>query len=171
MKWIKSGGGPLICVDGIWARCWRGIGASSKPGPNVSGHTDYERACATKDYVVGLETNGGHALILGDMPLETSVWVNQTTTIVRLFYAEPQTDFGDILEKIGDEAFHDPIESTEYRVTSGRLVVFDAALDGRGRTPDWLAFALDRGTYRVLTALAKPDTKTSLLLHRFSRVN
>jgi len=170
MKWIKSAGGPLICLDEIWAGCWRGVSASSELEPSEA-TTDYERACATEDYVAELATDGGRALILGDMPLETSVWSGQNTTIIRLFYADARTDFGDLVEKIGNEVFQNPIESTRYQIASGRMVIFDSALDGRDHGRNLLTFDIESGPYEILTATAKPDNRTSLLLHRFFRLN
>jgi hypothetical protein len=170
MEWIKSGGGPLICVDEIWARCWRGVMNSSSQEPNEQRHTDYERACAVKDYVVDIKTDGGHALVLGDMPLETSVWSRNRTTIVRLFYADARTDFDNMLSTIGDEAFQNPIESTSYQVTSGRVVIFDSAVDGQDQGRKMLKFDIAGGRYEILTATVKPDSRTSLLLHRFFHI-
>lgn len=168
MQWIKSGGGPLICVDRNWATCWRGVVAS---GPLGLECTDYERACAAKDYVNKLNLNGGSALILGDMPLETSVWSGQRLTIVRVFYADPSTEFDQIMLALGDEIFAHPIESTSYEVVSGRMVIFDSAADGRDPTRGVLPFDIENGKYKILTVTTEPNDRTSLLLHRFFLTN
>jgi hypothetical protein len=171
--WIKSSGGPLICLDEEWEVCWRGAAGSSAPVPNNIGgmHTDYERACTARDYVNKLKLNGGSALILGDMPLETSVLSQRRTTIIRLFYADAATDFDQLLVTLGDQVFQNPIESTSYKVISGRMVIFDSAADGCDRNRTVLPFDIEAGEYRVLTATAEPNDRTSLLLHGFFRTN
>ena len=161
----------MICVDESWSNCWRGVVGSSCPVHRDDTITDYNRACNIKDYVGSLRTNGGCALVLVDMPLETSVWLRGRTTIVRLFYADRDIQFEDLLSQIDNSIFINPLEVATYDVVSGRMVIFDSALTLGPQEQNFLPFNIEAGRYKILTVTAKPDSRTSVLLHRFFRVN
>ena len=88
MKWIKSGGGPLIVLEQSLARHWRGVEGNSAIGDARNAFAnDYARACAISDYVGEVEVGSGSALILGDEPLQTYVWIREdkNINIVRVY--------------------------------------------------------------------------------------
>jgi hypothetical protein len=136
------------------------------PGKLLS---DYGRACQVKDYLGAVNIDEGQALILGDMPLETSVFKHATGSpiIVRLFYADPDADIPRMLHRVSDTSFDDPEESISFDVTSGRLVIFDSAFAGAEPEKKNLTFGCAPGRYRILSKVVNPDRRTSMLLHRF----
>lgn len=170
MDWIKSGGGPLICIERELATCWRGV-AETAGGIDASVETmsDYDRACQIRDYLGTLDVRKGHALILGDMPLETSVWNDERggAFIVRLFYIDPGQDVPQILRKIDDCWFNDPDEAISFEAISGHMVIFDSAYPGVEQKKKNLLFEISPAKYRVLSKVINPNSRTSILLHKF----
>lgn len=172
VKWIKSGGGPLICVESGLAQYWLGVmGNSIARGPDSVHANDYKRACSVSDYLGKIPLSGRHAVILGDMPLETMIWrhADQVPRIVRVYYADPDVDVVEKLESISDLDFSNPVESIQVDVRSNPLIVFDAAHTGRDIPKAHLTFELAAGDYRILTKQFQPDDRTSVLVHKFER--
>jgi hypothetical protein len=171
MKSIKSGGGPLICVERVLAGSWLGTSGNSLAlGLGTGDASDYERACAVQDYLGALKLKKGMALILGDMPLETMIWHSRGHSpplIVRVFYMDPGVDVTSRLEVHGELDFSDPAESIDVDVKSEQMLVFDSAIAGAKYDDGFLQFDLPPGTYRVLTKQFEPDDRTSVLVHKF----
>ncbi|OGB30721.1 MAG: hypothetical protein A3F78_04270 [Burkholderiales bacterium RIFCSPLOWO2_12_FULL_61_40] len=171
MSWIKSAGGPLICVEKDLAPFWLGIlGSSVKDGPTTPLFNDYDRACAVSDYVGMVELPRKYALILGDMPLETTVWrpSSESPLIVRVFYMDPGVDLPQLLAAHGNLSFADPIESIDCEIESGHMVIFDSAVPGLHEHAS-LSFEIPPGNYQILTKVFEPDSRTSVLIHKFER--
>jgi hypothetical protein len=170
VEWIKSGGGPLICVERELAHCWRGViqtnAGTDAPARSLS---DYDRACRIREYLGAIDLEKGRALVLGDMPLETSVWKDATDSlfIVRLFYIDPGTDVPKVLRGIGHLLFVEPEESINFDIASGQMMIFDSAYSGRDQAKKDLFFECAPGKYRILTKVINPDSRTSMLLHKF----
>lgn len=170
MQWIKSAGGPLICVEEELASFWQGV-----VGNSVSGHavteapSDYDRACAVSEYVGVVDLPQKYALILGDMPLETTVWSPSfdLPLIVRAFYMDPGVDLSQLLASYGSLSFADPIESIDCEIGSGHMVIFDSAIPGSHENRESLSFEIPPGSYRILTKAFVLDSRTSVLMHRF----
>ena len=171
MRWIKSGGGPLICLTDNLVSEWRGDAQFSGGGTvrTLSASTDYERACLVQDYAGLVAVSGGSALVLGDAPLETSVWTDAAgrLVIVRLIYAASGSDLLSRLGGVDPSSFNDPEQSTFFSVRSNTLEIFDAALPGREATNASLTASIRPADYRVLTKVVNPNKRTSFLLHRF----
>lgn len=170
MRWIKSAGGPLICVEKELSSFWQGV-----LGNSVSGHAasaalnDYDRACAVADYVGIVELPRRFALVLGDMPLETTVWCpsSEPPLIVRVFYMDPGVDLLRLLAAHGNLSFADPIESIDCEIESGHMVIFDSAVPGLHEGHASLSFEIPPGRYGILTKVFEPDSRTSVLIHKF----
>jgi hypothetical protein len=170
MDWIKSGGGPLICAEREVAVYWRGVTRTNEElDLSADELSDYDRGCRVRDYLGVLKVGRGHAVILGDMPLETSVWKDGygNVLIVRLFYIDAGADVPGILRGINDSCFDDPNGSVDFEITSGQMVIFDSAFPGIEQEKKTLAFETSRAMYRILTKVVKPDSQTSILLHKF----
>jgi hypothetical protein len=167
MKWIKSAGGPLVCLERYLVANWSGAHEESYIEQRT---TDYERACQVQDYLGRIKIRDGEALVLGDMPLETSVWQGRdgTTVIVRLFYADPTVDIPRIINALSDDEFDPPDEHTAINIHDGEMVIFDAAMRGDCASVAALHFELPVGRQIVLTKAVKPGDRTSLLLHKFA---
>jgi len=169
-RWIKSGGGPLICVESELARYWLGVAANSIiHGPDRIHESDYKRACSVSDYLGKIPLGNRHALILGDMPLETLIWqlTEQLPRIVRVYYADPDVDVTKRLESTQNLDFSDPVETMEVDVRSTPMIVFDSAYPGKDVGGAHLSFELPPGMYSVLTKPFSPDDRTSVLVHKF----
>ena len=170
LKWIKSRGGPLICVESELAPYWQGVVANSiEQGLGSVYLSDYERACSVEDYLGEIPLNGRRAIILGDMPLETMIWhvSDDLPRIVRVYYADPDVDVTKRLELTQDLDFSNPVELTEIDVKSGPLIVFDSACAGKDVGNACLSFNLSPGVYSILTKQFEPDDRTSVLVHKF----
>lgn len=169
-KWIKSGGGPLICVESELAQYWLGVGANSiAHSANRTYANDYERACSVSDYLGKIALGNRHALILGDMPLETLIWQlpNQLPRIVRVYYADPDVDVAKRLESAQDLDFSSPVETMVVEVNSRLMIVFDSTYPGKDVGSAHLSFELPPGMYSVLTKPFNSDDRTSVLVHKF----
>ena len=170
MAWIKSAGGPLICLETWLLPEWCGVEGTCQSGNCVvSGPSDYDRACAVNDYV-GLADVGRHsALILGDMPLATTIF-NKTVNelyVVRAFYMDPDTEIEQFAHWFDEGHFRAPLETLFFSVCSNRLSIFDSAYPGSDRDKDFLEFSLSPGTYAIKTARVDPNEQTSLVVHQF----
>lgn len=167
--WIKSGGGPLICVERELAQYWLGVaGNSITHGAGRTHANDYKRACSVSDYLGKIPLGTRHALILGDMPLETSVWrLRNLPRIVRVYYADPDVDVIKRLESSPDLDFSSPVETLGIEVRSTPMIVFDSVYSGKDVGGEHLSFEVPRGMYSVLTKPFKPDDRTSVLVHKF----
>nr|WP_322682477.1 Imm21 family immunity protein [Nostoc sp. DedQUE07]MDZ8127711.1 Imm21 family immunity protein [Nostoc sp. DedQUE07] len=144
-KWIKSGGGPLICVENELAPQWLGVNANSTTqGSDRTYANDYKRACSVSDYVGKIALGNRHALILGDMPLETQIWQlhAQLPRIVRVYYADPEVNVVNKLESMHDLDFSSPVETLEIDVISMPMIVFDSAYPGQDVGGAHLSFEL-----------------------------
>jgi hypothetical protein len=123
------------------------------------------------DYVGMVERPKKYALILGDMPLETTVWFpsSESPLLVRVFYMDPGVDLPQLLAAHGNLSFADPIESIDCEIESGHMVIFDSAVPGLHEGRASLSFEIPPGNYRVLTKVFEPDDRTSVLIHKFER--
>jgi hypothetical protein len=169
-RWIKSGGGPLICAESELAQYWLGVdGNSICCGPNGVYANDYERACSVSDYLGKIALGNRHALILGDMPLETLIWQlpDKLPRIVRVYYADPDVDVAKRLESRQDLDFSSPVETMVVDVKSSPMIVFDSAYPGKDVGSTHLSFELSPGMYSVVTKPFSPDDRTSVLVHKF----
>jgi hypothetical protein len=174
MNWIKSAGGPLVCLELVIANSWLGVtGNSVSKEQGSRAATDYERACQVKDYLGKIPLGDHAALILGDMPLETLIWRRRDAIpmIVRVIYGDPGVDVTKILEQGIGLYFDDPIETLEVKVKSGPMIIFDSAFPGGDASNKSLSLDLPLGRYTALTKQFFPDDRTSVLVHKFELLN
>ncbi len=169
---ISSSGGPLLCIETALAGTWGGVAENSlSAGPGSDLQNDYVRACAVHEYAGTIRVRGGHALVLGDVPLETLVWqrVAMAPTIVRVRYADPGVNV--LRRLIRSEIQSAPdIEHTSLQVRSESVQIFDAAIPSIAGNRDALYFQISPGQYTILTKRIEPDSRTSLLIHEFVRM-
>jgi Immunity protein 21 len=173
IKWLKSGGGPLVCIGLDLEVCWLGVtGNSSSPDPSRKHASDYERACSVRAYLGKVPLGNGDALVLGDMPLETMIWhrTGKRPRIVRVFYGDSGIDIAEVLESATELDFDDPAEILHIQIRSGSMVVFDSAYAGADASIKRLSFELPAGKYRILTKQFLPDDRTSVLVHEFDPI-
>jgi hypothetical protein len=121
------------------------------------------------DYLGKIPLSDGHALILGDMPLQTFIWASrgQVPQIVRVYYADPDANVIKILEAGSNLDFSNPAETLDIEVRSTPMMVFDSAFPGKDVGSEHLSIDLSPGIYSVVTKPFEPDDRTSVLVHKF----
>jgi hypothetical protein len=172
LDWIKSGGGPLVCIERGNAAQWLGVGGTNfGNGIHTKFSSDYERACDVQDYLGVIPLNTGFAVVLGDMPLETRVsyGTGDVPFIVRIFYADQGVD---VVEKLNDLTILDeidPVESVNVEIREREIVIFDSAYSFSEVGDAYLSLDFQPGKYIVVSKLFEPDERSSLLIHEFRR--
>jgi hypothetical protein len=169
MKWMKSAGGPLICLETPLMSSWCGAEGTFRTGKCVaSQHSDYDRACAMSDYAGLVDVDGGSALVLGDLPLATTVFGKAPFElyVVRAVYMDPGTEVALFADYFDESFFRASLEALNFTISSDALAMFDSALPGSDQSKEVLAFSLSPGRYEIKTALVDPDERTSLVVHR-----
>lgn len=180
IRWVASGGGPLIVVPVEVARHWRGdeaiwplTGGLGMIWEAVRNDSDYGRACRVDGYLGVLDVGPGSCLILGDDPMQTTyLRTNDGGLIVRWSFAECEEDVVTAARSVPEDTW----EKTTHRIeiADGGLLIFDSAYpgddlptsDGDGANVPWLKFALPKGGYEIDTCDHEPDDLTHLILHR-----
>lgn len=174
MRWVRSGGGPLVCVARSVAQSWCGVLGTSDPfGDCVAASvTDYDRACSTSGYVATLEVRGAPGLTIGDVPLLTSFHRGPSlTAIVSIYYAPDDFDVGAELDRVTSARLGSALAITRFNAPGGEMMMFDAALNGADVDEDAVAFTLDAGAYAVSTHVLEDVSDVSLVIHAFSRMS
>lgn len=157
MKWISSSGGPLILIPQSVVGSWKGIADGTT-------ETDYVRACNVMDYIGIVECNGHEALVLGDEPLQATLWTEgENSAIVRWMYAPSETE---IIECLRSPISAQPVESLSWISSGGIGILFDSALSGNS-LPEHLSMPLKAGKYAVRTYVLKPSDEIGLIVHVF----
>jgi Immunity protein 21 len=175
LSWICSEGGPLLLLYEGSLDKWGGV-IDQIEGPQIeksyspSGkRTDYDRACAVSGYLGKIRVGLGEALVLDDMPMQTT-WVPRESAdggmLARWMFSESDAEFVHWLRVIPDAIFRTEVQ---FSVEGSPLVLFDSAFAGRNvrkRPDDYLIIELRPGLYAVKTGVYQPDTRTSIVVHR-----
>ena len=164
MKWVSSAGGPLILFPADRLSNWQG---AFNKGNALS---DYDRACSIVDFIGTLQVGSSTALILNDEPLQTA-WCQLNDTchgyLVRWVYAESESAVVAFLEHLPNSTFS--LSTTFFLPTAKTCLLFDSALTGDAlRENDYLSIDFSLVKYEVVTEQFQPDSKTSLLVHKFA---
>jgi hypothetical protein len=181
IKWVSTGGGPLIMIPVEIAHYWRGC-SSSNSWPDTADplkiweamrwYTDYGRACGVVDYLGVLAVGPGHCLVLGDEPMQTAFLPSELDwLVVRWVHAECEDDVVRAIQSISENVWK--VTPHRIHVGSAGLLVSNSAFPGddlpseaeRGTVP-WLKLAIPSGTYEIDFADFEPDQRTRLILHR-----
>lgn len=174
MDWITSGGGPLICLSRSIIRSWMGVDGLGDPKYHEKGfRSDYERACGIKDYVGVIPVLASTGIVLGDMPLDTTVLRSPDglPLIARVFYSEPLMDIESmVLAEFNSEDAKE-VESIEICIREVDWLVFDSAYPGVEGLKNCLPFAIPVGDFCIKTFEYKPDSSTFLLINKFNYSN
>jgi hypothetical protein len=157
MRWINSGGGPLIIIEKRFSTKWGG--ASKKKGIH------YNIACDTSNYAEVKNIDPFDIVVLGDEPLQTTVINNKKDQfIVRWRYAESESDVLAALKIFKPEK---PLESLSITWTTNELVLFDAA-EIFVKGTKHLNIELLENKCIIETFEFSPKKDLSLLLHKIS---
>jgi len=174
MEWIASDGGPLICLGHSTILSWKGVDGLSEHKYHKKGYrNDYERACDIKDYLGVIPILSSNGIVLGDMPLDTTVLTgkNGLPLIARAFYSEPLTDIASVLVGEMDPENTTEVESVSISVDEKNWHIFDSAYPGYIGLKRCLSIALPAVELCVKTFEYKPDSRTFLLVHQFNYSN
>jgi hypothetical protein len=157
LRWINSGGGPLLLLEKSLLPYWGGAYTSN-------GDTDYDRACAIEGYIGLIEVGDGNAIVLGDEPLQTSLLRLPNEEGLMVIRWEFAPDEFAVLNALGHEGVRQQADiSVSFK--GGPLVLFDSAYSGL-EIEDSLETTLRPGSYQLDTMRLQPNKQTSLILHR-----
>lgn len=166
LKWIDSGGGPLILLEESLLCFWGGFEPQRiKEDKNYS--DDYDRACDVEDYVGIIPVGSGYGLVLGQGPFHTG-WRPFSETedgfLVCWVYAENKVDATNSLVILPTSGWEKT--KVKFQSAGGKLVLFDSAFDGE-HFPEKLDVELAKGFYNIETLHYKPNESMYLIIHRF----
>jgi hypothetical protein len=184
VKWVNTGGSPLVVMPAEFARQWRGTettypatAEASSVWEAIRKHSDYGRACDAQAPVDTLTVGSGHCLVLSDQPLHTAFLpIEEGGLIVRWVHAERDADVLRAVPIVTQDLW----AATRHRIHVGAcgLLLFDSAYPGDelpsayvGEATPWLRIVIPKGTYEVDTAEYAPDQSIHLVLHRFRRAD
>lgn len=170
VDWIRSYGGPLICMDKGLKRAWGGIERLTIE-TNTGAGNDYERACQCNLLLGSIPLDMGEALVLGDHPLQTSFWraADDRLHIVRIRWAEPWTDVDSLLSAANISALPSVQADIPFTFSGPDIVLFDSVEDG---SDDHIAHRQISagGRYAISTKIFEPDGLTSLYINEFRAI-
>lgn len=161
VRWIDSGGGPLILLAEELLSSWRGI-EGWRDHRDALDHSNYARACRAAENWLGLiGCGGGKALILGGEPGQVA-WLPNIGraggALVQWVYADNENDL--LTNAVGPvvrNALNAPsIEKAELLTgPSGVMRLFDSAQSGDDIHGASQMLALEPGQYLVRAAYVK----------------
>lgn len=155
-------------------KSWRGVGGTLLEA--IDGRpvlTDYERACQCTGYIDTIPLlDGAQGLVVGDVPLDTSVWTDRLghPVIVGVEYCEPGIDERSYLAALKEGPFDKPVSVLPFRMSGPDLVIFEAAHPA-AMVDERLDVRMAPGAYCVLTAYWQPDSKTSFRLDKLAPIS
>ena len=169
MEWINTTGGPLICAEKHVAANWRGANGLSTGGV-ARLTTDYDRACATAEYLEVIRCGAANVLVLGDEPLQSAFVPTDTGLfIARWTYLKSNQDVNLILPaSIADAS--EISDRIAFQIEQGDLKLFDSALQGADVITDSTGAHIAPGLYSVTTEKLELKRIFSFLIHRFVKV-
>ncbi|MGQ4382436.1 Imm21 family immunity protein [Streptomyces sp. SAS_270] len=160
VKWVESGGGPLIAVPEVVLPFWAGA-----DGDDLS--SDYDRACEVDGSIGLVPVGDSRALVLGDDPASTS-FLPEHSTFVRWCAAASEADvLSGVPAALASAAWQPEVRWS----VPGAVVLFDAARPGHASTrTDHLRVPLAAGAYAVRAAYVEPRPETWLGLVQLRRL-
>jgi len=168
MKWVKSGGGPLVCITRDTAQSWCGVlGTSDSLGNCVAlGSSDYDRACAAGGYISAFEFRGFQGLIIGDVPLLTSFYSGPSlAAIVSIYYAPDDFDVTADLDRMSADRLGPSLAVASFESGGGEMMMFDSALAGSRVDDDVILLRINAGQHVISTHFVEDIPDVSLVLH------
>ena len=167
LRWIESGGGPLVLIDSNTALEWGGVSRNSGSPETLS---DYERACSIDGYLGVLDVQKDQALVLGDEPMRTSVkrLEQDEVMIIRWVWSSDETQVIESLPLALESA--DWVETDlTIKHSSERFVIFDSA-EQFSEVSNLLEIPFSAELSRISTLEFKPSDSVFLVLHRIKGI-
>ena len=164
VNWISTYGGRFIVLADSLLSDWRGYPDESAD-PLDTSH-DYGRACATSGYAATIPVGSDSGLVFGENE-SGGVWLHSSLPILFEWVCADSADaVVAAISRLPERLPHD--ETTEFEVTSDKLVVFDSAFAGDEYEPQHSCrFAIRPARYLVGSSYYKPNDNTGLIIHRF----
>ena len=164
MEWTSSAGGPLICGERRVVSRWMGIHGLSA---NSRCENDYERTCATREFLEKIDCADGCVLVLGDEPHQSLFFRNdrQELAIARWVYADASNVEQILTRLAGLEPLCPPVP---FEVEEGCLVLLDSAWGGF-EIKSWQEVEVQPGLYQVTTEQLLSDRRYNFIVHRLVR--
>lgn len=162
VKWIESGGGPLLFACRASLRYWSGASAIG-----TTGVADYNRACAVRDEIDVIDINVAQALVLGDEPDRTALVALSPTSVMMLRWraAESESALLSALNSVEIDQLPTTGSGGWFKAVAGEYLLFDSAWGGN-EVVDALRIEMLGGVYRFDTVNFKPNRFTHALVHR-----
>ena len=153
LRWIHSGGGPLVLLQHSTLPLWQGVEGD-----------DYAAACSVRGYTGVLMRHGRDALVLADEPLETAYHESGAHRfLVQWSFAPDEVSVTDALAALPSTAV-EPLQEVSFDIVDDRQILMDAATP-RGEAREHLALSLAPGHYAVRTLAYRPSADVELILH------
>ncbi|MEV0173818.1 immunity 21 family protein [Streptomyces sp. NPDC050803] len=159
VRWVESGGGPLIAVPETVLPFWAGADGDETA-------SDYDRACEVDGHVGLLPVGDSTALVLGDEPASTA-YLPDHGTFVRWCAADSEAALlASVPAALAAADWADEVHWT----VRGPVLLFDSAWPGtETERTDHLRVTLEPGRYAVRAAHVRPGPETWLGLVQLRR--
>lgn len=167
-RWISSLGGPFILMDRLTVHVWKGDSNHSNAA-NSGFVSDYERACQIQDFIGTLFVGADQALILGDLPSNTThVPIDSLSfLLIRWIWADSEDQITNALREFKvEQSWRDTGIHVLFR--SGQLVLFDSVYGGN-EMKDYLNIEVDAGNYHVSTLSYQPNDLINLFIVKIAK--
>lgn len=161
LKWIESGGGPLVLVAKPLISEWLG----TKGSKDADSLTDYQRACSVGEEIGTTSLCGSEVLVLGDEPDRTAlIGISpKELLIVRWRWAESEESLvSGLIAEVDRLPF---AQSGAFSTIAGEHLLFDSACSGAD-TEQSLSTVMEATECIVETASFEPDKSMFALVHR-----
>lgn len=160
VRWIESGGGPLLLAAASLMDAWSGI----EPSDRNDASTDYARACLIDGEIGTISIGSEQGIVFGDEPDRTTIFEeNSKILVLRWRWAESESH---LLSKLFKEMHLINFKSSGVFITTpGEHWLFDSACPGQD-VREHLTVTLDAQRNHLETALFQPDEETCALVHR-----
>lgn len=160
LKWIESGGGPLLLAPTSLLPHWSG----NAPSEKMDGATDHQRACAVKDEIDTVGLGEAQAVVLGDEPDRTAMFLCASDLLlVRWRWANSEEE---LLSALVDALDQRHFKSAGiFSTVPGEHLLFDSAFSGT-EVSESSRMLLEASDYAIDTARLEPTSSTNALIHR-----
>jgi hypothetical protein len=168
---IRTNGGPLVCIRFDLAAQWGGIRRISKIADSDL-QSDYEVACAVTNYLQVIDFMRSDALVFGDMPLDTGLWIDESNSkliFYRIIFADSVRDAREFASHETYIAEYPMIEEAQFLASKSRYAVFDSAMAG-DEYKNCINFDVSPGEYRIGTYHVNQLDRMNLVIHRAEKI-
>lgn len=159
----RVGRWPFTAGVGDVVAQWRGVESVD----DIDRQTDYERACAVHDEIGTIALGGGQAVVFGDKPDRTAMFVHgHDLIVVRWRWANSEDELVSALMGFIDRL--DFCHPGTFSTVAGPHRLFDSACSGDDIAQS-TRVVLEAGDYELETAHFAPADSMNALVHRLRR--